>query len=182
MADGSKIALFDAPGDLPVKLAFRTGIKHVAAKDARPEKRVVLMNAVEATEAPESRRVSDADLFFFFCTVTLRVIMALTPNPPALTALTAPPGWFSPPPTTCLWNASLPVPHTNSRHVFCLMFSHQLPVAPYESADCSANARFVRQPEGCASAISPDSPEAGAKGKRAAASPAGASAKRSKRG
>ena len=66
MADGSKIALFDAPGDLPVKLAFRTGIKHVAAKDARPEKRVVLMNAVEATEAPESRRVSDADLFFFF--------------------------------------------------------------------------------------------------------------------
>ena len=56
--DGKKIPLADAPGNTPVKLAFRTGIKHVAAKNARPEKRVVIVNAVEATEAPESRRVS----------------------------------------------------------------------------------------------------------------------------
>ena len=69
MIDGSKIPLFDAPGSTPVKLAFRTGIKHVAAKDARTEKRVVIVNAVEATEAPESRRVSHTSLFtlLYFC-------------------------------------------------------------------------------------------------------------------
>ena len=64
MADGSKIPLFDAPGSTPIKLAFRTGVKHVAAKGARPEKRVVFVNAVGAAEAPESRRVSHGLVLF----------------------------------------------------------------------------------------------------------------------
>jgi len=76
LMDGTKTPLCDAPASTPVKLAFRTGIKHVPAKGDRAAKRVVFINAVEATEAPASRGVS-AHLIFnlllliFYCFLTL---------------------------------------------------------------------------------------------------------------
>ena len=174
MIDGSMIPLYDAPGSTPVKLAFRTGIKHVPAKDARAEKRVVIVNAVEATEAPESRRVS-TESEMFYCTDCLRA----APNPQLHLR-----GSHRHSPCASGTPPHPPVPHSESctRAMLLVPFlSPQLDIAPHESGDCSPNSRFVRQPEGSASATSPDSPDAGTKGKRAAASPAAGAAKRTKR-
>lgn len=193
MADGSKIPLAEAPGSTPIKLAFRTGIKHVAAKNARPEKRVVIVNAVEATEAPESRRVSHVPLFEYpFLTLSFpphsigSVLWHAGIRPPN-PRRSHRPGWLPPPPTTCPWNApptpsppTASVPHcitlslSISLHLHLLAF--QLAIDPYESGDCSPDARFVRQPEGNASAISPDSPEVGDTRTRAVVSPVAAAA------
>lgn len=119
MADGSKIPLAEAPGSTPIKLAFRTGIKHVAAKNARPEKRVVIVNAVEATEAPESRRVSHVPLFEYpFLTLSFpphsigSVLWHAGIRPPN-PRRSHRPGWLPPPPTTCPWNAP---PHPLPAH------------------------------------------------------------------